>query len=325
MSWKNDLIFISAQPDVPYFHWQCEVYLHNFLDKGIDPKNVYVLFGTQKNVELSKGAQSLKKYTDNILGYQDLRTKKHYIPSIKPYLITEFLKQYPEKGKLMFVHDSDIIFNFLPNFEELIHDDIQYLSDTNGYLNFDYIMDCDKRYSDSQSQLEKGMLLREMIDVIGIEGSDVKRNNKDSGGAQYFLKNQTWFMWYKMYKDSTVLYDKLKRFHSKYPIPFGEIQFWTAEMWSILWNLWWWGQKTKVVEALKFCWATDSIDKCSTHPILHMAGVTEDIKSDKFYKGDFIDVDPFEKLKKQSNFFDYVSQSSSTYHYINEMKKIIQK
>jgi hypothetical protein len=325
MSWKNDLIFISAQPDVSYFHWQCEVYLHNFLDKGIDPKNLYVLFGTQKNVELSEGAQSLKKYTNNILGYQDLRTKKHYIPSIKPYLITEFLKQYPEKGKLMFVHDSDIIFNFLPNFEELIHDDIQYLSDTNGYLNFDYIMDCDKRYSDSQSQLERGMLLREMIDVIGIEGGDVKRNNKDSGGAQYFLKNQTWFMWYKMYRDSTVLYDKLKRFHSRYPIPFGEIQFWTAEMWSILWNLWWWGQETKVVEELSFCWATDMKDKCSTHPILHMAGVTEDIKSDKFYKGDFIEVNPLLQLKKNIHFFDYISPSSSTWIYINEMKKIIQK
>jgi hypothetical protein len=128
-----------------------------------------------------------------------------------------------------------------------------------------------------------------------------------------------------MYRDSTVLYDKLKRFHSRYPIPFGEIQFWTAEMWSILWNLWWWGQETKVVEELSFCWATDMKDKCSTHPILHMAGVTEDIKSDKFYKGDFIEVNPLLQLKKNIHFFDYISPSSSTWIYINEMKKIIQK
>jgi hypothetical protein len=325
MSWKTDLIFISAQPDVPYFHWQCEIYLNNFIGMGIPKDNIYVLFATNKGKELSDGAQRLKKYTDNILHYSDLRDKKHYIPSIKPYLIYEFLKKNPSLGRKIFVHDSDIIFNYLPDFDKLINDDIQYMSDTNGYLNFDYIMDCDKRYSNSHSDLENGMLLREMIDVIGVDGSDVKKNNTNSGGAQYLLKNQTWFMWYKIYKNSTVLYDKLKRFHHRYPIQNGEIQFWTAEMWSILWNLWWWGQETKIVEELSFCWATDMKDKCSTHPILHMAGVTEDIKRDKFYKGDYIEINPLVQLKNDLHFFDYVSPLSSTWLYINEMKKIIQK
>jgi hypothetical protein len=235
------------------------------------------------------------------------------------------LKQKPEIGKLMFVHDSDIIFNFLPKFDKLLVDNIQYLSDTNGYLNFDYIMDCDTRYTKSHEGLDNGMLLRDMIDVIGVDGSQVKKNNKNSGGAQYLLKNQTWYMWYKMYKNSTVLYDKLKRFHHRYPIEHGDIQFWTAEMWSILWNLWWWGQETKVVDELSFCWATDTIEKCETNSILHMAGVTEDMKNRCFYKGHYIEINPIEKLRENINYFDYVDKSSTTFHYINEMKKIIQK
>jgi hypothetical protein len=325
MSWKNDLIFISAQPDVPYFHWQCEIYLNNFIGVGIPKDNIYVLFATNEGKELSEGAQRLKQYTDNILHYSDLRNKKHYIPSIKPYLIYEFLKEHPSLGKKIFVHDSDIIFNYLPDLDKLTDDDIQYLSDTNGYLNFEYIMHCDKRYSNSHSDLETGMLLREMIDVIGVDSNDVKKNNTNSGGAQYLLKNQTWFVWYKIYKNSTVLYDKLKRFHHRYPIQNGEIQFWTAEMWSILWNLWWWGHETRVVDELKFCWATDTIDKCDNNPILHMAGVTEDMKFNRFYKGEYIEQNPIEKLRENINHFDYVSPSSSTYHYVNEMKKIIQK
>ena len=27
----GDLLFVTAQPDVPYFHWQCEIYLNNFI------------------------------------------------------------------------------------------------------------------------------------------------------------------------------------------------------------------------------------------------------------------------------------------------------
>lgn len=44
------------------------------------------------------------------------------------------------------------------------------------------------------------------------------------------MKGQDWQMWYKIYKESTGLYDKLQRFHRKFPISPGEIQFWTAEM-----------------------------------------------------------------------------------------------
>ena len=322
----DELIFISAQPDVPYFHWQCEVYIKNFIRLGIDSNKIYVLFSyNSHDKKLSQGAENLRKLVPNVLGFEDLRERKHYIPSIKPYLIHEFLKENPEKGKIFFLHDSDIIFNFLPDFQSMISDNLQYMSDTTGYLNFDYIMDCDKRYSEKHESLENGMLLREMVDVVGVEPSVVKRNSKDSGGAQYLFKNQSWYVWYKIYKDSTLLYDKMKRFHQRYPIKNGEIQFWTAEMWSILWNLWWWNYETKVTSKLNFCWATDTISLCNNKPILHMAGITDGLKREHFYKGEFIDENPLEKLLHNLDYFNYIKSNSSTLIYVEEMKKIIQK
>ena len=326
MDWKDKMIFVSAQPDVPYFHWQCEVYLNNFINLGIPKENIHILFGIVKNeTKLSDGANKLKKYTPNVFGYIDNRDKKHYIPSIKPYLIYEWIKQDPKRGQLFLLHDSDIVFNYLPDFSNLINDNVIYMSDTRGYIDFNYLMDCDKRYRDKHSVLDPGQLVREMCDVIGVEPQVVKKNDINSGGAQYIFKNQDFHYWYKIYKDSTCLYDKLMRFQRKYPISPGEIQFWTAEMWSVLWNMWWWNMETKLTTELNFCWATDNISLCKTNPILHMAGVTESEKDNKFYKGDFINQNPLELLKTDKNHFDYVNNSSSTYKYINEMKKIIQK
>lgn len=326
MTWKDKLIFVSAQPDVPYFHWQCEIYLNNFISLGIPKENIHVVFGlVNKTTKLSEGADNLKKYTPNIYGFIDNRDKKHYIPSIKPYLIYEWLKQDKNRGRLFLLHDSDIIFNYLSDYSDLLNDDVIYMSDTRGYIDFNYLMDCDNRYRAQHPTLDQGQLIREMCDVIGVDPQQVKKNDVNSGGAQYIFKNQDPHYWYKIYKDSTCLYDKLMRFQRKYPISPGEIQFWTAEMWSILWNMWWWGHETKLTDKLDFVWASDDISLCERRPILHMAGVTEKDKMGAFYKGDYINVNPMDQLKINPEFFDYVSKTSSTFKYINEMKKIIQK
>jgi hypothetical protein len=164
-----------------------------------------------------------------------------------------------------------------------------------------------------------------MCDIVGVEPSIVKKNDVNSGGAQYVLKKQDWYMWYKIYRESNGLYDKLMRFQRKYPISPGEIQFWTAEMWSVLWNQWWWNKETRLSKELDFCWATDNISLCDTHPILHMAGVTENLKTTLFYKGDYINNNPLDMLKNDIEYFNYVDKTSTGVKYINEMKKIIQK
>jgi hypothetical protein len=156
----EDIIFVSAHPDVPYFHWQTKLYIHNFIQKGIEPKNIHTIFSTLNNNKLSEGAIELKHYGINVHSYKDERKIKSYIPSIKPYLISKWLKEFPENGNCFFLHDADIIFRELPNFKEILNDDICYLSDTIGYIGYKYIMDCCGRYEKQHPTSEKGQLLQ---------------------------------------------------------------------------------------------------------------------------------------------------------------------
>lgn len=320
------ILFVTAQPDVPYFIWQIKLYVHNFIENGIDPNQIHVILGlVNNNDEPSEDSLKLTEFGINVHHFFDHRRKKHYIPSIKPYLISKWLQTNSEYGNLFFLHDADIIFRELPNFDELLNDDICYLSDTVGYIGYDYIMDCCGRYERQHLNSEKGQLIKEMADVVGIDVDLIKENRDNAGGGQYLFKNTNVELWDKIYRDSSTLYDQMLDYQRRFPISPGEIQFWTAEMWSLLWNLWLYGIKTIISKQLDFSWATDSIEVYNKKPILHMAGVTEDLKGRKFYKGEYINTDPILKLKENINHFDYIEKDSSTVKYIDNMKSYIQK
>ena len=322
----KNILFVSAQPDVPYFIWQIKLYVHNFIEKGIDTNQIHVVLGiVNGNTEPSKESEKLKELGINLHYYKDDRVKKHYIPSIKPYLISKWIQSNPEHGKLFFLHDADIIFREVPSFKSLLNDDICYVSDTIGYIGYNYIMDCCNRYESKHSSSKKGQLITEMVDVIGLDVETIKLNQENSGGGQYLIKNSNSELWDKIYKDSIKLYDQMMDYQKRFPINPGQIQFWTAEMWALLWNLWMYGFKTKITDELSFSWATDDIMKYNEHPILHMAGVTDDLKNTKFYKVDYINVDPILNLRSNPNHFDYIDQNSSTIKYIENMKSYIQK
>lgn len=320
------MLFVTSQPDVPYFHWQIRVYVENFIQKGINPKDIHVLLGiVTPNTEPTKESLSLKDLGINIHHYLDDREDKKYIPSIKPFLIYKWLREFPEHGDCFFLHDSDIIFRELPNFKSLLKDDVIYLSDTIGYIGYNYIMDCCERYEKTHPNSGKGQLLQEMCDVVGVDPQCVECNQDNSGGGQYIIKKTDWMIWEKIYMDCTPLYNQMLDYQRRFPINPGEIQFWTAEMWSLLWNLWYFDKETKITKELDFSWATDDIKIYEKRPILHMAGVTADLKNTKFFKGDFINVNPLEKLKENINYFDYVDNNSATKKYVELMKEIIKK
>jgi hypothetical protein len=163
-----------------------------------------------------------------------------------------------------------------------------------------------------------------MVDVVGVTVDCVKCNQENSGGGQYLIKNTDYKLWKKIYDDCTPLYNQMLDYQKRFPINPGQIQFWTAEMWSLLWNLWLNGNETKITKELDFSWATDPIQIYSKKPILHMAGVTDTLKGSKFYKGEYINIDPIEKLKNNPNHFDYIEQNSSTIKYIEVMKSFIE-
>ena len=322
----DEIIFVSAQPDVPYFIWQIKLYVHNFIERGIDPSQIHVVLGlVYRNTEPSKESVELKTLGINIHYFQDERVKKNYIPSIKPYLISKWIQTNPNYGKLFFLHDADIIFRKLPNFEDLLKDDKSYVSDTIGYIGYNYIMDCCSRYEQHHPKSEKGQLIKEMADVIGLNVDQIKTNQENSGGGQYLIKNTNSELWDKIYRDSTKLYNQMLDYQRRFPISPGEIQFWTAEMWALLWNLWLHGIETKITPELDFSWATDTIKVYEKKPILHMAGITEDMKNYRFYKGEFINIDPIQKLIEDPDFFNFIEKNNSTIKYIENMRSYIKK
>lgn len=322
----DKILFVTAQPDVPYFIWQTKIYIHNFIENGIHPNQIHVIYGiVDREGVPSQESIELKKFGINVHHFIDGRKKKSYIPSIKPYLISKWIESNPQYGNLFFLHDADIIFRELPNFENLLNDNITYLSDTLGYIGYNYIIDCCNRYEQHHPNSEKHQLIKEMANVIGIDVQTIEKNQENSGGGQYLIKNTNYEIWNKIYEDSTKLYFQMMDYQRRFPISPGEIQFWTAEMWSLLWNLWLGGCETKVVDELSFSWATDDLKIYEKKQILHMAGVTGDQRDTKFFKGDFIQVDPLEKLKQNPNYFDYIEKNSSTIKYIEVMKSYIQK
>jgi hypothetical protein len=322
----KDIVFVTAQPDVPYFHWQIKLYVHNFIEKGIDPNQIHVILAmVHGSTEPTNGALELNKLGVNLHFFEDNRDVKSYIPSIKPYLVSKWLEKHPKYGKCFFLHDADIIFNKLPDFDKLLNDDISYLSDTIGYIGYDYIMDCCKRYETRHPKSKKGQLISEMAKVVGISVKKIRENQENSGGGQYIIKDTNYKLWDKIYKDCTPLYNQMHDYQRRFPINPGQIQFWTAEMWSLLWNLWKAKKETKISDELDFSWATDDVKIYEKKPILHMAGVTDDLKSTKFYKGEYINIDPIEKLKENPDHFDYVDSNSSTIKYIDVMKSYVKK
>lgn len=322
----SELVFVTAQPDVPYFHWQCEIYGHNFVEKGIKPSQIHIIFGMiNGKKEPSKEALKLREKGYNVHFYSDDRMKKYYIPSVKPFLISKWLKEFPEYGKVFFLHDADIIFRELPNLNKYLQDDICYLADTKGYIGYNYILDVCRRYEKVHQESNINQLIYEMTNVVGISIECVECNQDNSGGGQYIIKDTTHEDWYKIYEDSDKLYDQMHDYHKRFPISPGEIQFWTAEMWSLLWNLWYFKLETKISPEISFSWATDTISVYEKHNILHMAGVTDDLKTKKFFKGDYININPLTKLQENINYFDYIESDSSTTKYIQIMKDIVEK
>ena len=318
----NELVFVSAQPDIPYFHWQTKIYVHNFIDKDIKPNQIHVLFIILSGTEPSEESLKLKSFGVNVHHYEDTRTDKTYIPTLRPLILSKWLKDNPQFGKCYFYHDSDIIFRELPDFDSLLNDEYSYLSNTISYIGYEYVKECSKRYEDVHPQLYEGELLNRMCDIIGVSPDVVKENQLNSGGAQYLIKNTDYLFWDKVFHDSERLYSMLFGFHKSHPISH-EIQMWTSDMWAVLWNLWLRGNETRVTNKLSFSWATDTIEQYEQHPILHMAGVTYDLRETKLYKGEFINRNPLELLNDDETFFDYVDNNSATKKYVEVMKSMI--
>ena len=84
-------------------------------------------------------------------------------------------------------------------------------------------------------------------------------------------------------------------------------------------------KQVRITDELSFCWASDKITDCDDKKIFHLAGVTEEMRLNTFYKGDFINVNPLNILKNNPDFFSFIDKTSATNLYVEWMKLVSKK
>jgi len=294
--------FVCAQPAIPYYTWQVEVMINNFIKNGVNPNDIHILCAYYDVVP--KTWKKLQMHYSDVcfFFYKDTRSTQFYIPSIYFNMMKQHIQAHPELEKeALFLHDCDIILTRPIDFSDMEKGDTWYLSDTVGYIGTQYI-------------LTKGEdVYLDMCRVMEIDPAIPKERNADSGGAQHIVKNTTYEYWDKVEKDSIKLY---KHFCEQEPNYKGEghpIQKWTAGMWSLLWNAWKFGHITKVDKRLDFCWATCFVHRWEQCSIFHNAGVTEDRK-DLFFKAAYINKLPYDEVKLEN-----VSNKFCSYKYTEQL------
>jgi hypothetical protein len=309
----KNLRYVCVQPRLSYYAWQVEVMINNFIKHGIDPNNIDILVAWNPNDVTSLPTtiemwDKLVSHYNNIrfFFYEDTRQQPiHYISSVRPNILKQHWLAHPElEDEAIFYHDCDIVFTKSPNFYYHLLDNIWYLSNTNSYINYDYIT------SKGQDVYDK------MCEIVGIDPLIPKLMNSNSGGAQYILKNIDYTFWDKVEKDSEQLFFQISQLNSlkKQADPeYHELQIWCADMWAVLWNGWLRGNETKVIPELEFTWATDDIKRWDKNLIYHNAGATCGCGG-LFFKSLYMEVLPY-------NMVDNFNKEKACYNYFLEVQE----
>lgn len=290
------MIYISAQPDDYYFTWQLEIQLRNFQELKISPDEIHVLIAYDPKIGLKSRfkdfIESNNRYAKFFI-YPDNRTNRIYLSSIRPHLLRQHFFTFPELAKeIIFYHDSDILLSRVPHIKDLKHHQTCYVSDTRNYLDSRYI----------KAATSEGFL-NIMAETVGVATEKICENDHNCGGAQYVLKNVDYMFWEKVEGDCERLYSLMKAYNNNcnaqaYMTPEGlknaknGIQAWCADMWAVLWNLWYFNREVKIHSELNFSWPNSPIARWSEDPILHYSGDQKN-KEIYFAKTSYINFPPW--------------------------------
>lgn len=290
---------IVALPDNMYFLWQMLVQINNFRKLGYEDDLIYVI--GKNTMRPSSILMNIMNSDIRASFYviNDTRRNPKYPSSLRPHILSKLFQKNPKMSEdAYFYIDPDVLFTKKIKFNDLLKNDIWYLSDTRSYINSKYI----KSKSDS--------LFHEMCGVVGISPNLVEENDNSAGGAQYLMKNIDAEFWQDVEKDCEMLYQLMVATSTQYS-PKNPIQAWTADMWAVLWNAWKRGFETKIIKRLNFSWATDPIKKWGENGIHHNAGAVAD--NDTLFVKTKYQKSPFNKKIKCSNKF-------CSYNYLKEVR-----
>jgi hypothetical protein len=333
---SKELKFLTVQPDDNYYVWQVHTWLESLKNINKSDKAVVIVFTPDfrefnekwKEVEAlyPESEFSYIKDTDGISKLIGI-----YIPIIRPYCLMKYFNAHPDMvSKAVFYCDCDVVFTDRFNIDEYIDDDVCYLSDTNSYINASYF---DSKINDvlpeKLNEYMKADILSEVTSLVGINREICELNNDHSGGAQYLLKNIGASFWEKMIGDCITITYYLKNVNKQFFESENKgFQVWCADMWALLWNLWFREQETRIIPAMNFAWSSDHIDKLANVGILHNAGITSNTQGDipTFYKGNYHNNNsPFNDVYLQKVLNDERSKTLCNHHYLQQMFNVKNK
>lgn len=321
----KDLIFISAQPHDLYFVWQIEVQIVNFRKFGISDKMYVLVWYPDKNfpdkVDLNPWLQIANKYPE--VKFAFIKDKgltveefKLYIPQLRPQILARFFEMYPDLSKkVLFYHDSDIIFNRLPDFEKLLADNINWQSDTSHYLDYQYL-----RRKEKQGNIPDNEAVQVLADIGGVSIETFKSYEGKTGGAQYLIKGADSSFWRDVEEQvikirKAFTYGQPNSINTKYFKSENEgFQSWCADMWAVNMAMWKRNMITDITPELDFSWATDSAETYLKKPIFHNAGATV-ASHGIFYKGNWMNKSPI-------GLRHAVKQDSASWYYVKAIEEV---
>ena len=223
--------------------------------------------------------------------YHDNRDEvaRQYHPSIRPHILKKHWRKNPWlENEVIFYMEADTLLVKPIQEAHYIKTQKWYLSDTESYIGHDYIVECDPRFLDLFSS------------IVRVDKEVIKANQKNSGGAQYIMKNLTEEYWRKVEMDCVEIWHKGQELQEQILLENPEarkIQIWTSCMWAHLWNAWYFGHQTTIAKSLDFTWATDPKEYLDKRRIFHNAGVTSEHKN-LLHKAKYMHSHPFdEKLE----------------------------
>lgn len=332
----KDLKYVCVQPDDTYYTWQVHLWIESLRKRGESHKAIVLIFIPNFREKNPKWQQIIDLYPEaEFHFYKDEHQVSNllgiYIPVLRPYTLWRHWKEHPElSDKAIMYCDSDILFTEKFNVDDLIDDDICYLSDTLSYINADYF---DSKVRDvlpeKLEEYKTRDVLAEVTSLIGVNREIATKNNPHSGGAQYLLKNIDASFWSKVMNDCIIIRTYLQKINKEFFENENKgFQSWCADMWAVLWNLWLREKEVLVVDPMGFSWSPDPISKLETHPILHNAGIVSTQMDGYrcFYKGKYhAGADPSKDEFLDEILKDEKSMARCTGYYTSQLKELFNK
>lgn len=294
---------ITCQPSNLRFHWELEVLATNLIKLGQKPENIVFLF--------LKGEQDGQAYVDyfkDTFGieahvYEDTRDYKGYIPNIKPWLWTQYLKEDITRSHHTYLYiDSDVILTRLPDLAKFPKLDANhwYCSDTLGYTSYNYLNSV--AYADE--------ILVKMCNLAGIDKVTLAKYNENEGGAQWLIKNPTLSYWEQAYQLSNRFWQYFQTIRAKTDLEHIDkgLQTWAAQMYAETFAGLAQGIIPEVSKELEFAWCPDKTTSNPEALFIHNSG---DLSPDTlFSKADYMSSEPyhadFSKIDKDTWSYQYV-------------------